>query len=207
MGQASFRAEQEAGRYAAHVRPINELVDELSGSGDGWMPHVAPVHGGIEARVLTVLRDPGPKTQVEVGSGFLCVENDDPTAQTQMELMALAGVQAVDVTPWNAYPWYINAAPRPAQLDAGVDPLRRLLLLMPRLVAVLLQGNEAHSSWKRLTNRHPDIARGPRLVVKSFHPSRGALQTPDPDVRAARVQHREDSWLEIGRALGTAPAD
>ena len=86
------------------------------------MPHVAPVHGGLEARVLTVLRDPGPKTQVGVGSGFLCVENDDQTAQTQMELMADAGVEATDITPWNAYPWYINAAPRPAQLDAGVEP-------------------------------------------------------------------------------------
>jgi hypothetical protein len=201
MAEASFRVEQEQGRYAPHVRPVNELVDELCRSGDAWMPHVAPVHGGVEARVLTVLRDPGPKTQVGVGSGFLCVENDDPTAQTQMELMADAGVTAGDVTPWNAYPWYINAAPRAGQLEAGVEPLRRLLLLLPRLVAVLLQGNEAHSSWDRLTKRHPDAARRPQLVVRTFHPSRGALHTRYPDVRAARVAHRREAWLEVGRAL------
>ena len=76
---------------------------------------------------------------------------------------------------------------------------------MPRLVAVLLQGNKAHSSWKRLAMRHPEAARGPRLVVESFHPSRGALQTPDPGVRATRIQRRKDAWLEIGRALATAP--
>ena len=33
----------------------------------------------------------------------------------------MAGVDVSDVTPWNAYPWYINAAPRAAQLDAGVE--------------------------------------------------------------------------------------
>ena len=53
MAHTSFRAAQEAGRYAAHVRPINELVDELSGDERGWMPHVAPAHGGVDARVLS----------------------------------------------------------------------------------------------------------------------------------------------------------
>lgn len=89
MAHASFRTEQEAGRYADHVRPINKLVDELSDSERGWMPHVAPAHGGVNARVLTILRDPGPMTRTGTGSGFLCVENDDQTAQTQMELMAM----------------------------------------------------------------------------------------------------------------------
>ncbi|MDD7933722.1 hypothetical protein [Actinomycetospora straminea] len=42
MAHASFRAEQEAGRYAEHVRPINELVDELSGTERRWLPHVRP---------------------------------------------------------------------------------------------------------------------------------------------------------------------
>jgi hypothetical protein len=79
---------------------------------------------------MTVLRDPGPKTRTGTGSGLLCVENDDQTAATQMELMASAGVEVGDITPWNAYPWYINSAPTPAQLDAGVEPLRRLILLM-----------------------------------------------------------------------------
>ncbi|GAA4832825.1 hypothetical protein GCM10023201_21050 [Actinomycetospora corticicola] len=204
MAQASFRAEQEAQRYAEHVRPINEMVDELSGTDRGWMPHVAPAHGGVHAPILSVLRDPGPKTMTGTGSGFLCVENDDPTAQTQMELMAMAGVATADITPWNAYPWYINAAPTPAQLDAGVDPLRRLVLLMPSLVVVVLQGGEAQSSWRRLTKRHPDVARRPRLVVTSYHPSRTALRTPDPEVRAARVRRREEAWREVGAAVADA---
>lgn len=84
MASGAFRKEQERDRYAPHVRTINELVDDLRDQdGRGWMPYAAPWHGGVEARVLSVLRDPGPKTQDTVGSGFLCVENDDPTAERQ----------------------------------------------------------------------------------------------------------------------------
>ncbi|MDD7933723.1 hypothetical protein [Actinomycetospora straminea] len=35
------------------------------------------------------------------------MENDDQTAQTQMELMSAAGLDITDITPRNAYPWYI----------------------------------------------------------------------------------------------------
>ncbi|MFC8276504.1 hypothetical protein ACFUJR_29020 [Streptomyces sp. NPDC057271] len=84
MADETFRTDQERNRYAAHVRAINELVDGLRDQdGRGWMPYVAPWHGGTEARVLSVLRDPGPKTQDGTGSGFLCTENDDPTAERQ----------------------------------------------------------------------------------------------------------------------------
>jgi len=70
MREEAFRIEQEQGRYAPHVRPVNEMVDALRDQdGRGWMPHVAPWHGGVEARVLSILRDPGPKTQEGAGSG------------------------------------------------------------------------------------------------------------------------------------------
>lgn len=63
MADRAFRREQEAGRYAPHVQPVNEFVDALrEPDGRGWLPHVAPWHGGVEARVLSVLRDPGPMT-------------------------------------------------------------------------------------------------------------------------------------------------
>jgi len=110
MADAAFRAAQEADRYAPHVQPVNELVDSLRDDVRGWMPHVAPLHGGTTARVLSVLRDPGPATQDTVGSGFLCIENDDPTAERQLQMFTDVGITAADITPWNAYPWYINAA-------------------------------------------------------------------------------------------------
>lgn len=103
MADEPFRVTQEQARYAPHVRAINELVDQLRDPGGrGWMPYVAPWHGGVHARVLSVLRDPGPKTQDGAGSGFLCVENDDPTAELQCRAFAEVGIDAHDVTPWNA---------------------------------------------------------------------------------------------------------
>lgn len=204
MSDPAFRATQEADRYASHVRPINELVDSLRDETRGWMPHVAPLHGGINAGALSVLRDPGPATQVGSGSGFLCIENDDPTAERQLEMFTDVGVTPADITPWNAYPWYINAAPKAAQLDDGVEPLVELLDMMIELRVVFLQGNEARNGWARLAKRYPDRARRARTVIATFHPGRQALFHPDPDVRRARVEHREAAYRELAAALGRA---
>jgi hypothetical protein len=81
---------------------------------------------------------PGRRPRDTVGSGFLCVENDDPTAERQLQMFTNVGITAADITSWNAYPWYIDAAPRPAQLDAGIAPLLALLDLMPAVRVVFL---------------------------------------------------------------------
>src|SRR5438132_10199484 len=43
-----YRQEQLKDLYAAHVKPVNKLVDELRVDANRWMPHVAPLHGGTE---------------------------------------------------------------------------------------------------------------------------------------------------------------
>lgn len=108
MRDADFRAEQLNGLRAGHIAPITDLVDHLRNSGQGlWAPYVAPMYGGIHARLLSVLRDPGPKTNVDRGgSGFLSMENDDATAERISGLFAEAGIEASEIVPWNAYPWY-----------------------------------------------------------------------------------------------------
>ena len=203
MREEAFRVEQEQGRYDPHVRPVNEMVDALRElDGRGWMPHVAPWHGGAEARLLSILRDPGPKTQEGAGSGFLCVENDDPTAELQARIFEDAGIAPRDVTPWNAYPWYINRSPNAAELQAGAEVLRQLLGLMPKGDVVLLQGNEAQDVWRRLLKTHPEAVRDRTLeVVSTYHPGRQALFVRDPEERARRAQHRIDSYQKAGDAL------
>ena len=59
------------------------------------------------------------------------IENDDQTAERQSEFFREAGINPADVVPWNAYPWYINAAPTKAQLAQGTEPLRQLIALLP----------------------------------------------------------------------------
>jgi hypothetical protein len=203
MADVSFRRSQEADRYAAHVRPVNELVDALRDLDDrGWMPHVAPLHGGVDAQLLSVLRDPGPKVQEGIGSGFLCIENDDPTAERQANAFKAIGIEAADITPWNAYPWYVNRKPTATELAAGVDPLLRLVALMPKLRVVLLQGGDARNVWQRLLKRHPDIAQDRDItVIATYHPGRQALWSSDPVVRQARHEARVDAYRRAAEVL------
>ena len=63
MANADFRKQQRDHRLDTHVASINAFVSKLRDrDGHGWLPEVAPMHGGVDARVLSVLRDPGPKT-------------------------------------------------------------------------------------------------------------------------------------------------
>jgi hypothetical protein len=63
-----------------------------------------------------------------------------------------AGISRKRTVRWNIVPWYIGDGRkiRPANrkdVTAGLDPLRRLLDLLPNLRAVVLQGNNA--KWAR----------------------------------------------------------
>jgi hypothetical protein len=201
MKDPRFRQSQLDGIRAPHVAPINALVDELSGpSGYGWVPYVAPVYGGVDARLLAIQRDPGPKTHSERGgSGFLCPENDDVTAERYANLLDGADITADEILGWNAYPWYINRAPRAAELEAGVEPLRQLLSLLPRLRVVMLHGASAKDGWRRLTRRYPNVAVGVE-VVPTYHTSSRALIGP-PEVRAAREENLRDAFARAAQVL------
>jgi len=157
MADEKFRNEQWEKRDAKHIAPFNQFVDELRCDERGWAPYVAPMYGGIRARLLSVLRDPGPKTQDSLGSGFLCMENDDPTAEKISEFFAGVGIKAKDIVPWNAYPWYINRAPNAAELNAGTEPLKHVIDLMRDLSVVMLHGGEAQKGWKRLIRQYPNL--------------------------------------------------
>jgi hypothetical protein len=64
MRDQSVRQDQRAHLMDSHIKPINELVERLRDPDSRrWAPYVAPMHGGTNARILSVLRDVGPKTQ------------------------------------------------------------------------------------------------------------------------------------------------
>jgi len=206
MRDENFKADQWERRYSPHIAPINELVDALREAdppaGRGWMPYVAPLHGGIDAEVLSILRDPGPKAHIDGGSGFLCIENDDPTAERQAELFDSVGVSPRKVLPWNAYPWYVNRAITPAEQWEGVDPLLRLMGLVPTLSVVFLQGNDARDMWKKVRRDQPGIEAELGLtVIESIHPSRSALRTPDLGERARRLTKQRAAYERLSTVL------
>nr|WP_306631475.1 hypothetical protein [Arthrobacter ulcerisalmonis] len=137
------------------------------------------------------------------GSGMLCVENDDDSAALQCELLASVDLTPADLTPWNAYPWYRHdqsSGLRSPQINEGLDPLARLINVMPELEAVLLQGGEAQTLWKRFARKYPSVA-AKYAAVETYHPGRTALRDPDPAVREARARRRFEAFEEVRQIL------
>jgi hypothetical protein len=201
MRDAEYRQQQWDQRWAPHVAPVNALVDQLGAlPGQAGAPYVAPVYGGVDARVLFLARDPGPKTQAGLGgSGFLSLENDDASAERFSTLLHAAGIPVAETLPWNAYPWYINRQPRAAELEDGVEALRRLLGLLPRLRVVVLLGGTARDGWKRLARRHPGLITGLE-VVPTYHTGNQAF-IGTAQVRAERMTTLQEAFAQAARIL------
>ncbi|WP_217349434.1 uracil-DNA glycosylase [Mycobacteroides abscessus] len=206
MKDPAFRQQQRESRMDPHIAPINQLVADLQDPEAGlWLPEVAPMHAGIDALVVSVLRDPGPKTQEDTGSGFLCIENDDPTAERQLELFEQHSISVRQVLPWNAYPWYINRAPNAAELKAGAEVLYRLLNLAPDCRVILLQGTHAVDAWRRLLKQHPTFAQQRGIeAVESIHPGRQALWTADPAERQARLDKQQAAYQRVATIINAS---
>ncbi len=190
----------------AHVAPINKFVAQLQDrDGRGWMPEIPPTCGGVRARVLTVLRDPGKYT---LRSGLLSIENRDPTTTAQMALFDKFGIPYCDVLPWNAYPWYIDRKPAKQELDAGAVVLADLVDLAPHLRVVLLQGNEAAAAWDRVVRSRPRLVEQRGLeVLKCIHPSPQALWTNDATQREARKLKQQRAYERVAKILAISPAN
>lgn len=205
MADEAFRMHQENHRLDPHIAPINQFVASLQDPANNlWLPEVAPIHGGTDALVLSILRDPGPKTQVGCGSGFLCIENDDPTAERQLELFERHGISPREVLPWNAYPWYINRAPNASELNAGAGVLRKLIDLLPQCRVVLLQGTHAVDVWRRVLKLGPTLQQDRNLeAVESIHPGRQALWTRDPAERQARINKQFAAYARVAAIIAT----
>jgi hypothetical protein len=177
MASSAFRTLQWDQRFDDHIAPVNGLVDELRAEAGEWAPYVAPHHGGTKAHILLLLQAPGPGTDdvSSDGSGFLSVENDDPTAQLMAQCLDRARVSQSEVIPWNAYPWVPHEGRiTAAMVRKGLDPLVRLLGTIDDLVVVMPMGKVANDSWALLAKEHPELA-GRYEVIPSLMSSPGGI--------------------------------
>jgi Uracil DNA glycosylase superfamily len=201
MSDPAFKRSQEDGRWLPPVAAINALVDALHQETGQWLPHVAPIYGGLDAEMLMIARDPGPGTNpTSRGSGFLCLENDDGSAELRAWLLDELGIDANRVTAWNAYPWYINRKPKAAELDDGVEPLRRLLALLGRVRIVMLNGGEAKTGWKKFRTKYPQLAER-YAVLPTYHTSKQAF-IGTAEIRAERLADLRAKHDEALQLLG-----
>ncbi|MFS2028970.1 MULTISPECIES: uracil-DNA glycosylase [unclassified Curtobacterium] len=135
------------------------------------LPHFDPAETGIRSQVLLLLEAPGPKTVPEWGgSGFISVDNNDPTAQNVWRTRDEVGLHR-GVLAWNIVPWVLGRAsvkPTPVDLAQGAVELRGLLALLPDLRCVILSGQKAQAGW----DEHLDLTLGDRYrVLRTVHPA------------------------------------
>lgn len=145
----------------SHISPLTRFVDELrvSAGPDAGIPYFDPWDGGVDAKVLFLLEAPGAKA---VASGFISRNNPDETAKNMFELGVEAGIDRKQTALWNVVPWYIGTgtkirAATPQDLEEGLQPLPRLLALLPKLQAVILLGKKAEKAAATIASVRPDL--------------------------------------------------
>ena len=194
LGDPAEAARRRASLGAAHMRPLAAHVRDLRRSG-GFVPDLDPSDGGTGARLLLLLEKPGPGTDpARGGSGFVSVDNPDPTAEASFRFLREAGIDRSGIAVWNTCPWW-NGTIRftAAERRAGLEVLPAFLDRMPSLRAAVCVGRQAERAAPLLEGR------GLR-VFASAHPS--------GQVRAA-ARARWDAipavWREAWLAAGPPP--
>lgn len=171
-----------------HVAPLAAFVARLRVAQPGWeFPEFDPLDGGVEADILFLFEKPGPKTSVEGGgSGFISRNNDDPTAEATFRFMTEAGLPRRRTVTWNLVPgWNGTRRLGGEELRVGMQSLRELIGLLPRLKAMVLVGRKAQRA-------RPWLGSLGLRVVESPHPS--------PLVRASQPE----AWRAIPAAWAQA---
>lgn len=212
MAQDHYRTSQEAGLWDEHIAPINSLIGDLRGQAparsNGWVPYIAPSCGGVDATILCLMQEPGEATLAETGSGMLSLENDDPAAESLGKLLDGAGIDPSETVLWNAFPWYRSEpGSRMSAADeiAGVDPLKRLLRLLPKVRVVHLHGASTRKVWERLEAKHPETTARIAVVRANGQASKVATDELEPtEQRTERGKGRTGAMAEV-RALAPAP--
>jgi hypothetical protein len=177
------------------AEPINALVDRLRTESGRFVPY-----GGVDAPILSVLRDPGPATN---RTGVLSTSNPDPSSKRQRDLMTSVELLPVDLCPWNAYPWAHDPkvdghldVPHVAQ---GAVVLVEVINMMRCVRVVLLQGKEASWAWSIATAFHPNLLNSGFEIVTTCHPLGTRGRTPG--ATAANKIRQESEWRRTAAFL------
>lgn len=227
MRDRTFRDEQWRRRHEPHVAALNRQLESWAQDRQVAEPPLVPPHlGGIKARIVCVLRDPGPRAGGVKGSRFVSWENDDPTAERHQAFANQAGISDGEVVTFNSYLWYINAQPTKTQLVSGIPEFLTLLGLVDRPEVIIFHGRTAHYFRRLLDQAQPAWSPVPSStpgkwdsyapfrsgdhILETYHPSRQALQSPDPAERERREAHLRRTYQHAAtliRSSVTLPAD
>lgn len=157
--------------------PLARYVEGLRERHPDWQfQDFDPLDGGTGADMLFLLEKPGPMTSPtgkRQGSGFISRNNDDSTAEALFNFMVQAGIPRGRTVLWNVIPgWNRTIRTTSGEIRQGIDELKVLLPLLPRVQTVVLVGGKAQRALplvqtmglRVFTSAHP----GPK--VRSINP-------------------------------------
>ena len=162
-----------------HVKALSAYVDDLRQRFPGWeFPDFDPLDGGVNADMLFLFEKPGPMTSPlhkRQGSGFISRDNNDPTAEAIFSFMRTAGIDRGRTVLWNTIPgWNRTRTIVSGEVREGIEELKRLLPLLPRLRTIVLVGKKAQRAKRSLiplglrlcTSSHPGpLVKGPNRAM------------------------------------------
>jgi uracil-DNA glycosylase len=133
------------------------------------VPHVDPLDGGVDARLLLLLETPGPG---DAPIRFVSRDNPSGTGRNLGRFLAEARIARQDMLLWNAAPWIAHAPgaknralTRP-EIREGIGTLPALLALLPRLEIVVLAGRVAAQARQTIAETRASAA-----IIEIPHPS------------------------------------
>ena len=118
-----------------------------------------------QAKILAVLQDPGNSGAEK--SGTCSIDNNDPTAFKQKEILENLNIDRKDVLFWNFY----------ASYGLRLNKLNDLVNLMPNLIIIVSLGNYSWEGFKYFPN--DKILR----ILFAPHPSKRSMNLPGNEER------------------------
>jgi len=160
----------------SHLAPLTAYVRSINTQPARTAPWFDPDGGGVHARALFLLENPGPMASAERGSGFISPDNDDNTAATFFQLLRESGLSRELTVNWNVVPWYQPDGERTANatrqdVEDARPWLERLIPLLPDLRLVITMGTSRGTGGCGCS---PPIHRSPccpRSPCRTAHPA------------------------------------
>ncbi len=128
-----------------HIAPLTEIVKRIRRETGARVPWFDPADAGVDARVLFLFQDPG-RSGAAV-SGYVSVDNDDPSARAIAQLRADAGLQRNEVIHWNAIPWELERNPKVSDIADAQPYTDDLIDMLHRLQVVVAVGRWVQQAW------------------------------------------------------------
>lgn len=146
-------ARLEQAKKTPAVLELNRLIWRISnceGAPD-TLPYLDPTYGGVDAKVILLLKAPQADADPRRGAGrLISLDNDDEVAATLFEMFRDLEIDRRRCVAWNICPFEIGQFnPSDTELAKGKTYFRSFIELLHRPHTVLVMGSKVRDGWEK----------------------------------------------------------